>query len=687
MDKVTLGGERLGGGKKMKVDLKSYNRSSHNLNQIVRTTMAAGTLVPFLKEVALRGDTFDIDLEIDVKTHPTVGPLFGSYKTQIDVFTCPIRLYKAELHNNMLGVGLNMQNVVLPRLRMTPTELDLTKPLDNQQINPSSLLAYLGIRGIARQTDNNNYTSRRRNFNAVPFLAYWDIYKNYYANKQEGIGAFIHTETVPLSGSALSSAIASRGSTTEPLAADIPAGVNDFIVLDNTQNSLIQVAVVSALTEVELGQLEFAVATTHMPAGSWVWENASKLWGKITRLGGAGTTFALTEPIPFQASFGNTETKYYAYRVAAAGQIPVDKPKIKTFPLENIDKMKEMIFKAYGVTLTLSDYADGQNKYSPYSDILLRMSDKQASRQFSQEGLGLKTYQSDLFNNWLSTEWIDGTNGINEITKVSTAGDEFSIDALNLAKKVYDMLNRIAVSGGSYDDWLEAVYPINKLHHNEIPKYEGGLIRELVFQEVISTAENQSQDVTQPLGTLAGRGIMGQGRKGGKMVIRVDEPSYIIGIVSITPRIDYSQGNAWDIDLKTMDDFHKPALDAIGFQDLITEQMAWWDTGVGGATDTLIKKSAGKQPAWINYMTAINRTYGNFAVEDNEMFMTLNRRYERSGTTLQTSTIKDLTTYIDPSKYNNIFADTAIDSQNFWVQIGADITARRLMSAKIIPNL
>ena len=49
--------------------------------------------------------------------------------------------------------------------------------------------------------------------------------------------------------------------------------------------------------------------------------------------------------------------------------------------------------------------------------------------------------------------------------------------------------------------------------------------------------------------------------------------------------------------------------------------------------------------------------------------------------------IHDLTTYIDPAKYNYIFADTSIDAMNFWVQIKYDITARRLISAKQIPNL
>ena len=81
-------------------------------------------------------------------------------------------------------------------------------------------------------------------------------------------------------------------------------------------------------------------------------------------------------------------------------------------------------------------------------------------------------------------------------------------------------------------------------------------------------------------------------------------------------------------------------------------------------------------------MTAVNKTRGNFAVKEKEMFMTLNRRYEQ-----RISGIEDLTTYIDPSKFNNIFAQKDVSSQNFWVQIGSRITARRKMSAKVIPNL
>jgi hypothetical protein len=303
----------------------------------------------------------------------------------------------------------------------------------------------------------------------------------------------------------------------------------------------------------------------------------------------------------------------------------------------------------------------------------------------SQEGLGIKTYQSDLFNNWLSTEWIDGVGGINDITAIDTSTGKFKIDTLVLAKKVYDMLNRIAVSGGSYNDWLDAVYTENRYTMAESPMYMGGLIKELVFQEVVSNnASGGNGQASQPLGTLAGRGTLGHKSKGGKINIKIEEPSYIIGIVSLTPRVDYSQGNDWDIHLATMDDMHKPALDEIGFQELITEQMAWWNTHWNGTK--WVTKSAGKTPAWINYMTNVNKVKGNFAINDNEMFMCLTRRF-KPVVAFGEVNIGDLTTYIDPRKFNHLFAETSLDSQNFWCQIAINATLRGKISAKVMPNL
>ena len=181
----TLGGDRLGAGKKMKVHLHNYERSTHDLSYLWRSTMSAGTLVPFMTQVALPGDTFDIDLDCDIKTHPTNGPLFGSYKVQLDVFIAPIRLYQGQLHNNALNIGRNMSNVKLPTVTLEGyLQPKAGENINTFQVNPSSLMAYLGVRGLGVGTPSDDHQTVWRDFNAIPLLAYWEIYKNYYANKQ-----------------------------------------------------------------------------------------------------------------------------------------------------------------------------------------------------------------------------------------------------------------------------------------------------------------------------------------------------------------------------------------------------------------------------------------------------------------------------------------------------------------------
>ena len=160
-----------------------------------------------------------------------------------------------------------------------------------------------------------------------------------------------------------------------------------------------------------------------------------------------------------------------------------------------------------------------------------------------------------------------------------------------------------------------------------------------------------------------------------------------MAISVITPRIDYSQGNEFWVTHNNMGNLHVPALDGIGYQDSVNWQRAWWDYKKTSAET--YQPAAGKTVAWINYMTNVNKTYGNFANNMTEAFMVLNRNYQynKAAKFNANTNITDLTTYIDPTKFNYIFADTSLDSMNFWVQTAFDIKVRRLISAKQIPNL
>lgn len=638
-----IGKNTIGDNNKMSVSLHDYNMSTHDLSTIVRNTQSPGTLVPNLCLVAQKGDTFDIDIDSNVLTHPTTGPLFGSFKLEHHIYTGPVRLYNSWLHNNRTKIGLNMEQVKLPQIKVNIKTLSDSPSNEEKQwiqVNPSCLLAYLGIRGYANTPSSGEGIINK---NALPILTYFDIFKNYYANTQEENFYMIGTSpklTTTIGGIEITdpdNITTTYGAITGSSKVTIlPTTLKETEIRFRVKTSLN--AREQVLTADQLGDIEIA----------------SNKWSLTTNLVPAGQTWYIT-------------SIYTTKRTS-----------LEKYPLENLDTIRDKILLTSGDTVF--DISNESMSIEPFTNFAKRTAQGNLNTSFTQYGLCLKTYNSDLYQNWINTEWIEGVTGINEASAVDVADGKLSMDALNLAQKVYNFLNRVAVSGGTYRDWLETVYTGgNYMERCETPMFEGGVSQEIVFQEVISNSASQEE----PLGTLAGRGVTTGRQKGGHIRIKVTEPCYIMCICSITPRIDYGQGNTWDTYLETMNDWHKPALDGIGYQDSLNGERAWWTDYINGNKGPLVKTAAGKTVAWINYMTNVNRTFGNFAPEMPESFMVLNRNYSMN----TKGQIEDLTTYIDPVKFNYIFADTNLDAMNFWVQTKFDIKVRRLISAKQIPNL
>lgn len=635
-----IGKNTIGDNNKMSVSLHDYNMSTHDLSTIVRNTQSPGTLVPNLCLVAQKGDTFDIDIDSNVLTHPTTGPLFGSFKLEHHIYTGPVRLYNSWLHNNRTKIGLNMEQVKLPQIKVNIRTLSDTPSNEEKQwiqVNPSCLLAYLGIRGYANTPKSGEKTVDK---NALPILTYFDIFKNYYANTQE--------ENFYMIGGSPVFNVKINGKDI-PNNDDIPSALGEI-----TSTSSITLSP-PILTKEEI---RLRVKTS---------KSAKE---QILTVDQIGTWTPSAQSIKIDTT--KVLSTWYITAIYSTKRTSLEK-----YPLENLDTIRDKILLTPGDTVF--DISNESMSVAPFTNFAKRTSDGRLNTSNTQYGLCLKTYNSDLYQNWINTEWIEGVNGINEASSVDVADGMLSMDALNLAQKVYNFLNRIAVSGGTYRDWLETVYTGgNYMERCETPMFEGGVSQEIVFQEVISNSASEDE----PLGTLAGRGVTTGRQKGGHIRIKVTEPCYIMCICSITPRIDYGQGNTWDTYLKTMNDWHKPALDGIGYQDSLNGERAWW-TDYLSEGPLLVRTAAGKTVAWINYMTNVNRTFGNFAPEMPESFMVLNRNYSMDNK----GQIEDLTTYIDPVKFNYIFADTNLDAMNFWVQTKFDIKVRRLISAKQIPNL
>ncbi len=692
--KVSIGKNTLGGGKKMMTRLNNYNRSTHDLSHICRTSMAVGTLVPTLYHLILPGDTFPIQTRCHTLTHPTIGPLFGSFKQQNDFFFCPIRLYNAMLHNNALNIGLNMKQVKFPifpisyNLYTDKSKMPGSNDSLLNEVNPSSLVAYTGVRALSTLEP---YGSNMKTLNCTKLMMYYDIFKNYYANKQEenfyvisGNTYYTYKQVIgALPEGNISLVIANSTDSQDTWKAVVTGTPNtkgstgDYPKEKNSHQAWV-LAINPYKQDKEIGQIEVKIDFNT----GWLTETGGNVGG-LTRINIYGTINNLTENKILTNITGkmlspvngveyykiNTTTflptertlKTYFYINEPTMAVSVE-ARYNSYRLDSIDDMRENILTA------------GKSQYISQDQFIVDIfkpiqTNKGIAPSCSQPlvGLALKTYQSDINTNWVNTEWIDGETGINAITAIDTSGGSFTLDTLNLAKKVYTMLNRIAVSDGSYNAWIQTVYTSGGLNHVETPVYLGGSSLEIEFQEVI----NNSGTEDQPLGTIAGRGIASN-HKGGNIVFKADEPGYIFCITSITPRVDYFQGNEWDNYLLTLDDLHKPQLDGIGFQDRLYRNVN------ANTPFAMSSKSIGKQPAWIEYMTNVNKTYGNFALIENEGWMCLNRIF---------GDISTYTTYVFPHLYNNIFADTDITAQNFWVQIGFKTKPRRVMSAKVIPNI
>lgn len=703
--KATLGGKRLGSGNKMNVSMPDYGWSNHDLSYVWRSGIPCGVAIPSMKKLALPGDVFKINIDARVKTRPTVGPLYGSFEFRTSVFTCPIRLYQGLLHNNKVGIGTRMDEVRLPQISIP----------NFQAPNGSNIMHYLNYKGDGTGTERILYP------NAVPYLAYYDICKNYIINKQEP-----NAKVIIAPDSVNADAISVQGIANK-----------EAKVVDDTAGMYVYNAYQAIVTRVDGSKGTYEPTKSELQEeityGRFLPENNmvtrvitefkkrwdSNLYGIhldliapkglskntigqkikiIITYNEAPMQLAISECTESETSITVNGIAYSSYRIGAinptitgakeglvlttiqqtgAFEVYKNEIKISDFPIENLDHARKIILENSGlgdiVTIQRGRDASRNDLITelPYRAAIEEKGNVGAN-SFPLVGLMLTTYNSDINNNWLQTELIDGVSGVAEITAIDITDEKFYLDTLNLKQKMYNANNRVIAKGNTYEDWCEAIYDENSVVRAESPIYEGGASGEIYFEEVVSTAESENgTSGNSPLGTLGGKGTM-NGVKNGQIEIKVKEPAYIMAITTITPRVDYSQGTDWDLlELQSLDDLHKPEFDGIGFQNLMAYTML--GSAKAGGKNVVV----GKQPAYIQYMTSVNECHGSFAEESQDMFMTLNRRYTGS----------DFTTYIHPEKFNYAFAETGLAAQNFWVQIAFNIESRRKMSAKIIPNL
>ena len=325
-------------------------------------------------------------------------------------------------------------------------------------ISASALYKYLGWSASRRKGTNATQGVYK---NGVPLLLYLDIFKNFFANTQEKKFYMIRGGL----------SILSIG----PNIYKIPAEDISVYPTNNT----------------DVGSFDEASNWTNY------WKNVKVIGRKngsevLTTMADL-TTNPITKTITLDKVL-NVITQIIRVEFDR-NIIKYINANLKQYDLKILDQIRDVILHKKGnETLVLRENNVGEdNNGSPeLSKFILELRNSQEGRL---GGMLLKTYDSDIFNNWILTDWIDGAGSITEITSIDiTANDgKLTMDALNLQQKVYNMLNRIAVSGGTYRDWLETVYTAGKyLDRPETPVFIGGMTQYIEFDEVISKSATET---------------------------------------------------------------------------------------------------------------------------------------------------------------------------------------------------
>lgn len=506
----------------------------HDLSHYLRTSMAPGLGYPICCIPCNAGDHHQLEFKHLMNTQAILNPLYGSYRLQICVFFAGVSLYVPKLWRNgsMLKSSSGLLDVDFPFVNPAAH-----KPM--YQVEPSSLPAFLGM-----GYHSGRFSSAPSSFsvNLIPYLMYYDIFRHYYANRQE---VFYYAMTANWSAS------------------DKRVSPYDLAKLDD-------------------------------------------LYTGLPYSGGSMTGFENLAQTPIGGLF----------------EIP-----------------KNSTYKA------------------PFMSVPLG-------------GLWQACYMPDRMNVILNDTFFN--NNVSTVT-VSTVGDSFQVDQLVTAKKLWNSRNNDVITNGTFKDWIRVHFGVTPKIMDDMPTFCGATSSDILFEDIRATTSAKIGDSDQYLGDK-GSSAMGYGDSR-RFNIEVDRPGYIMAIATLVPRVDYYQSTERYVRHTKLSDMFRPEFNGIGYQDVLvsdlnTEFPEGWDaSAVVSVDNNPFAQAVGKQPAWIEYMTAVNKIRGTFCTTERSWVLARDMRANRdpdaaTGPVINTA----YSAYIDPADWNQPFADQSPTAQNFYAQ-------------------
>ena len=157
-------------------DYPDVKRTNFSRSHKVRFSADQGYLIPTLVQEVGANNYFKADASVVVSTNPMLTPLLGSLRVRMEIYYCEKAMYVNSLrNNNKLAVDRNIPFPYFP-----------TQAVGNKNyVAPGSLLEYLNMYPAHFTSEAWRVEDPFPVLNAIPFLMYHDIFRNYYLNPQE----------------------------------------------------------------------------------------------------------------------------------------------------------------------------------------------------------------------------------------------------------------------------------------------------------------------------------------------------------------------------------------------------------------------------------------------------------------------------------------------------------------------
>jgi hypothetical protein len=214
----------------------------------------------------------------------------------------------------------------------------------------------------------------------------------------------------------------------------------------------------------------------------------------------------------------------------------------------------------------------------------------------SNKSMGMATTTGELDDRVSSAVSLDPQNQIEGTVDIATLRETFA------KQNIFEILAKV---GGFYSQWLRGILGVqtddNRL---EIPEYLGSSTTEILFTEVLTTADSGSYDV----GDMLGHGITGD-NVSTIQDLHVKRHGILMALFTIKPVSTYSQGIEKMDTYTTRFDYHHPQLEGLSLQPIYDKEIYW-----GSASDTSV---FGYQDNYYEYRQRRNSIHGKLRNGEN----------------------------------------------------------------------